>query len=63
MPRILVEDDLQARRLVTVDLDLRAPVGRIHAVHLGKKGMRPVVRHLLDWLATAYQGICPPRPR
>ncbi|MDQ2068240.1 LysR family transcriptional regulator [Xinfangfangia sp. CPCC 101601] len=61
MPRIMVEDDLQAGRLVNIELDMRPPAGRIHAVHLGKKGMRPVVRHLLDWLAAAYQGICAPR--
>lgn len=58
MPRILVESDLRAGRLVPVELDLRPPVGRIHAVHLGKKGMRPVVRQLLDWLALAYDSIC-----
>lgn len=58
LPRILAVDDLAQGRLVAVDLDLRAPRGRIHAVHLGKKGMRPVVRHLLDWLAAGYGGLC-----
>lgn len=61
MPLVLVEEDLKAQRLSPVRLDLRAPTGRIHAVHLGKKGMRPVVRHLLDWLAVGYQDLCATR--
>ena len=58
LPRILAAEDLAQGRLLPVDLDLRAPRGRIHAVHLGKKGMRPVVRHLLDHLAVGYGQLC-----
>lgn len=58
LPRILAADDLAQGRLVAVDLDLRAPRGRIYAVHLGKKGMRPVVRDLLDHLAAGYGALC-----
>lgn len=58
LPRVMAAQDLAAGRLVALDLDLQAPEGRIHAVHTGSRGMRPVVRHLLDWLAQAYAARC-----
>lgn len=58
LPRVMARDDLAAGRLIAVDSDLRPPEGHIHAVHLGTKGMRPVVRHLLDWLKSGYADTC-----
>lgn len=53
IPRIYVHEDLSLGRLVEVRTDVRAPISMIHAVHLGHRGMRPAVRHLLDWLKQA----------
>lgn len=58
LPQVMAAADLAAGRLVALDLDLQAPEGRIHAVHTGSRGMRPLVRHLLDWLARAYAARC-----
>lgn len=58
MPRFLVAAALEAGELVAVETDLMPLQRPIHAVHLGQKGMRPAVRHLLDWLKGAYQHAC-----
>ena len=55
IPEVYVRDDLAEGRLVEVALDLRPPTSTIHAVHLGRRGMRPAVRHLLDWLKEVTQ--------
>lgn len=55
IPEVYVRDDLAQGRLVEVALDLRPPTSTIHAVHLGRRGMRPAVRHLLDWLKEVTQ--------
>ena len=55
IPEVYVRDDLANGRLVEVALDLRPPTSTIHAVHLGRQGMRPAVRHLLDWLKEVTQ--------
>lgn len=48
IPRSYVEEDLALGRLELVQLDLQPRKGVIHAVHLGRHGMRPAVRWLLD---------------
>lgn len=53
VPRTYVEDDLALGRLDLVNLDLRPTESIIHAVHLGRHGMRPAVAQLLDWLKGA----------
>lgn len=58
LPDVMARADLAAGRLIAYAGDLQAPTGHIHAVHLGNKGMRPVVRHLLDWLRAAYSDTC-----
>jgi DNA-binding transcriptional LysR family regulator len=58
MPRFLVAAALDSGDLVPVETDLVPLQLPIHAVHLGQKGMRPAVRHLLDWLKGAYQHVC-----
>ncbi len=58
LPQIMAQGDLDAGRLIRAEFDLQAPMGRIHAAHLGRKGMRPVVAHLLEWLAEAYGRLC-----
>ena len=50
IPYIYVENDLALGRLIRLESDLIPNRSSIHAVHLGQKGMRPAVRHLLDWL-------------
>lgn len=53
VPRVYVEDDLALGRLDLVNLDLSPTQSVIHAVHLGRHGMRPAVGQLLDWLKAA----------
>lgn len=55
VPRVHVEEDLAARRLLHLRFDAEPPPGMAHAVHLGHRSMRPAVRHLLDWLKEASQ--------
>lgn len=50
IPYIYVENDIALGRLIRLESDLVPTQSSIHAVHLGQKGMRPAVRHLLDWL-------------
>lgn len=50
IPLVYVEQDIALGRLVKIDLDLSPAESFVHAVHLGQRGMRPAVRHLLDWL-------------
>ncbi|MCU1717287.1 LysR substrate-binding domain-containing protein [Pseudomonas sp. 5P_3.1_Bac2] len=50
IPELYVAEDLAEGRLLRVELDLHPPISLVHAVHLGQRGMRPAVRHLLDWL-------------
>lgn len=50
IPKVYVEEDLILGRLIEIDSDLKLPLSLVHAVHLGNRGMRPAVRHLLDWL-------------
>ncbi|HKN03431.1 MAG TPA: hypothetical protein VJY31_05735 [Buttiauxella sp.] len=44
-------------RLLHLQLDLSLPDSSNHAVHLGTHGMRPEVRHLLDWLKQATHNL------
>ncbi|MBI1621933.1 LysR substrate-binding domain-containing protein [Aquamicrobium zhengzhouense] len=55
LPRIMVKNELAAGTLVELKLDLKVPRGRLHAIHLGRKGMRPAVSHLLTWLKQEYR--------
>jgi len=50
IPRRYVEEDIALGRLNLLQMDLRPIQSVIHAVHLGRQGMRPAVRQLLDWL-------------
>jgi DNA-binding transcriptional LysR family regulator len=50
IPLVYVQADIDAGRLERLHMDLRPPISLVHAVHLGNRGMRPAVRHLLDWL-------------
>ncbi len=50
IPRTYVEEDIALGRLDLLQMDLRPIPSVIHAVHLGRQGMRPAVRQLLDWL-------------
>ena len=50
IPYIYVENDIALGRLIRIESELIPSKSSIHAVHLGQKGMRPAVRHLLDWL-------------
>lgn len=50
IPLTYVEDDIAQGRLVRAESDLLPAQSLVHAVHLGHRGMRPAVRHLLDWL-------------
>lgn len=57
IPQIYVNDDLSLGRLVQVQ-SIEQPIGSmVHAVHLGNRGMRPAVRHLLDWLKEITQSL------
>jgi DNA-binding transcriptional LysR family regulator len=55
IPEIYVREAIDQGQLIEVGLDLHPPTSVIHAVHLGRKGMRPAVRHLLDWLKDVTQ--------
>lgn len=55
LPRITARAELDTGALVELALDLQPPRGRIHAIHLGRKGMRPAVSHLISWLQTEYR--------
>ncbi|MGJ5870775.1 hypothetical protein BMF90_04555 [Serratia sp. OLHL2] len=55
IPRIYVEQEIATGRLITLEFGAALPPGVLHAVHLGHRGMRPAVRHLLDWLKDAAQ--------
>lgn len=55
IPQVYVREDIAQGRMIEVALDLIPPTSTIHAVHLGRKGMRPAVRHLLDWLKGVTQ--------
>ena len=57
IPEVYVRDDIAQGRLTQVLLDLKPPTSIIHAVHLGHRGMRPAVRHLLDWLKEVTQDL------
>jgi len=50
IPRTYVEEDIALGRLDLLNMDLRPMQSVIHAVHLGRHGMRPAVSQLLDWL-------------
>lgn len=50
IPRIYVDEDIALGRLDLLQMDLAPIQSVIHAVHLGRQGMRPAVRQLLDWL-------------
>ena len=51
IPEIYVQEDLALGRLISVQHpELNISESLVHAVHLGHKGMRPAVRHLLNWL-------------
>lgn len=58
LPRFMVAHDLAQGRLIAAEFDLLPPTGRIHAVHLGTRGMRPALRDLLDWLKRGYRALC-----
>lgn len=55
IPKIYVDEDIALGRLINLELDLKPFPSLVHAVHLGHRGMRPAVRHLLDWLKQATQ--------
>ncbi|QXZ10998.1 hypothetical protein KUF54_07350 [Comamonas sp. Y33R10-2] len=55
IPEVYVREDVDQGRLMDIALDLKPPTSIIHAVHLGRRGMRPAVRHLLDWLKEVTQ--------
>lgn len=50
IPQVYVNEDIALGRLIKLELDLKPFPSLVHAVHLGHRGMRPAVRHLLDWL-------------
>ena len=43
--------------LIQLDVEAEPAQSLIHAVHLGQRGMRPAVRHLLDWLKQATENL------
>lgn len=55
LPDFMAKDALASGDLIALDLDLKPLTNTIHAIHSGHKGMRPVVRHFLDWIATSYR--------
>lgn len=55
IPEVYVRKEIDQGQLIEVALDLIPPTSTIHAVHLGRRGMRPAVRHLLDWLKEVTQ--------
>ena len=69
LPRILVHDEMQAGLLQEILPGWAPPPGLIQAACASRRGLRPVVRQLLDALAEGFaelivQGRClePPRP-
>ena len=50
IPRTYVDEDIALGRLDLLQMDLHPIESVIHAVHLGRNGMRPAVRQLLDCL-------------
>lgn len=50
IPETAIRQDLKTGGLMVLELDVRPQLSLLHAVHLGARGMRPAVRHLLDWL-------------
>ena len=50
IPRRYVDEDIALGRLELLQMDLNPIQSVIHAVHLGRQGMRPAVRQLLDCL-------------
>ncbi|MGN0932779.1 LysR substrate-binding domain-containing protein [Falsigemmobacter intermedius] len=58
LPKVMVAQELAEGRLIAAPFALCAPDGKIHALHTGKRGMRPLVRHFLDWLVVAYSRHC-----
>lgn len=57
IPQIYVNEDLALGRLVQVDSVEKPSQSLVHAVHLGQRGMRPAVRHLLDWLKEVTENL------
>ena len=57
IPQIYVMEDLSLGRLIQVNCDAQPQQSLIHIVHLGHRGMRPAVRHLLDWLKNITQNL------
>jgi DNA-binding transcriptional LysR family regulator len=53
-PTFVVQDDLQAGRLIDVLPNWTPKAGIIHAVFPSRRGLLPSVRTLLDYLAEAY---------
>lgn len=50
IPETAIREALDNGRLIAPELDVLPYLSILHAVHLGACGMRPAVRHLLDWL-------------
>ncbi|WP_257231692.1 LysR substrate-binding domain-containing protein [Acinetobacter sp. YH12023] len=50
IPYIYVENVIALGRIIHIESELIPRKSIIRAVHLGQKGMRSAVRHLLDWL-------------
>lgn len=57
IPQVYVHDDLALGRLTQVEVEAEPAQSLIHAVHLGQRGMRPAVRHLLDWLKQVTENL------
>lgn len=57
IPQVYVQEDLALGRLIEVNTEAEAVQSLVHAVHLGQRGMRPAVRHLLDWLKQVTQNL------
>lgn len=57
IPEVYVYEDLALGRLIQLDVEAEPAQSLIHAVHLGQRGMRPAVRHLLDWLKQATENL------
>ena len=55
IPRTYVEEDIALGRLDLLEMDLKPMQSVIHAVHLGRHGMRPAVAQLLDWLKSSVK--------
>jgi DNA-binding transcriptional LysR family regulator len=53
-PTFVVQDDLQAGRLIDMLPQWKPKAGIIHAVFPSRRGLLPSVRTLLDYLAEAY---------